>query len=101
MLISHDILGPKSFALVMQEAGVAIESEPILSWPLGIKGRSTVQRYTYLSPKSGKTVWVLSYSEPLMPAGEHHEVWQFDHAFSESEAVASLDQHSSLNSRHS
>jgi len=100
MLISHDVLGPKSFALVMQEAGVTIANEPIIAWPLGIKGRSTVQRYTYVSPKSGNTVWVLSYCEPLMPSGEHHEVWQFDHSFTESDAVASLDQFSSLNIRH-
>ena len=100
MLISHDLLGPKSFALVMQEAGVAIAEQPIVSWPMGIKGRSSVQSYTYVSPKSGNTVWVLSYCEPLMPSGEHHEVWQFDQPFSETEAVAALDQFSSLNPRH-
>lgn len=35
MLISHDILGPKSFASVMQDAGLALEELPMVSWPLG------------------------------------------------------------------
>ncbi|GAA5171950.1 hypothetical protein [Viridibacterium curvum] len=99
MLISHDILGPKSFTAVMQEAGVAIEEVPMVSWPLGVKGQSKVLHYSYVSRRSGQTVHVLSYSEPLMPKGEYHEIWQFDAPFSEAEAVASLDKHSYLNGR--
>lgn len=99
MLISHDILGPKSFASVMQDAGLALEELPMVSWPLGVKGRSSVQHYRYVSPKSGQTVHVLSYCEPMVSAGAHHEVWQFDAPFSEAEAIASLDKYS-FHNRH-
>jgi hypothetical protein len=92
MLISHDLLGPRSFLSIMEAAGIVLSELPMPGWQLGRPGRQLIRRYSYESPRTQQTVFVLSCTQHLPAAGTQHQVWQFDHEFSEAEALALLAQ---------
>ena len=97
MYLDHNVLGPKSFSSVLGDAGVAVSDANISSWCLGIPGRDDAKRYAYVSPKSGKTIYALEYETCVPAKPSMHEVWQFDHDFTESEALEALGARSYFN----
>ncbi|WP_028312576.1 hypothetical protein [Derxia gummosa] len=90
MFLDHNVLGPRSFASVLNEAGVSINDADNAAWCLAIPGRDEAKRYSYVSPKSGKTIFALEYTTCIPAKPGMHEVWQFDHDFSEQEAIEVL-----------
>jgi hypothetical protein len=90
MLISHDLLGPRSFLSITEAAGIVLSELPMPGWQVGRPGRQLVRRYSYDSPRTQQTVFVLSCTQHSPAVGAQHQVWQFDHEFSEAEAIALL-----------
>lgn len=50
-------------------------------------GYGGASKWSYLSPKTGKTIYVLERSQTYAPDAYHTEIWQFEQDFTAEEAA--------------
>ena len=85
-LLRHAQLDCDTFANILDRQGITIYGERNLSGDVPHSGYGGVTMYTYVSPNTGRFVYVLERSGLYAPDAYLCNVWQFSYPFSVSDA---------------